>query len=97
VDVLVLRPRRLDLGEPRLDLAQLVIVEDPRRVQTASVDERRRAVVREQLGVVAAQEFPHVLGKLAAGASGPQRHAGISFRSRAAASSTSIAASLMKP
>ena len=66
-------------------------------MQPPRVLERRRAVVREQLGVVAAQELPHLGGEPAADAAGPERHASASFRSRAAASSTSIAASLMKP
>ena len=68
-------------------------------MQPPRVLERRRAVVREQLGVVAAQELPHLGSEPAADAAGPERHASaaLRFRSRAAASSTSIAASLMKP
>src|SRR5262245_31284646 len=66
-------------------------------MQSLRVLERRRAVVRQQLGVVAAQELPHVGRQLALDAAGPERHAVTAFRSRAAASSTSIAASRMKP
>ena len=97
VGVLVLRLDRIAPYECVADLCELGGVEKPCRVQTLRMLKRRGPVVREQLRVVGAEELPDLGGELAADAAGPERHASAAFRSRAAASSTSIAASLMKP
>ena len=54
-------------------------------------------VVVEELGVVRTQELLDLGSKLGLDPARPERHAGVSLRSRAAASSTSSAAIRMKP
>ena len=83
--------------EPRLHLAHLRVGEQPGRVQPARVDERRLAVVREQLAVVGAQEAGDLGGQVGLDAGRPERHTAAPFRSRAAASSASSAAIWTKP
>src|SRR5712691_4473269 len=87
------------------DLAELplgrrvyvLVIENPRVAEPARVLERRRPVVRQQLLVLPAEELPRLEGELVPDPPGPECHASAVLRSRAAASSTSIAASLMKP
>ena len=78
VDVLVLAEERgafvRDRRQPRLDLGQLRVGEDAGDVQTLRVQRRRRAVVRQQLGVLGAQERVDLRVERDAGACGPERH-----------------------
>ena len=100
VDVLVLGldpAARGDLREPRLRLGQLAVVEQPGGVQAAGVHRRRLAVVRQQLGVVGAEERGHGRVERAPDPAGPEGHAFVVARLRAAASSTSSDAILTKP
>ena len=67
-------------GIDRVDRRQLVghlgelgIVEDPGFVQAARVQERRLQVIGQQLGVVGAQESPHLRCEARRDASGPER------------------------
>ena len=70
-----------DRREARLDVGELAVVEDADRVQPLSVDGGRRAVVREQLVILRAEERVHVRVERDAGAGRPQRHALITFSS----------------
>ena len=100
MDVLVLRldpAARRDLDEARLGLGQLVVVEQPRGVQAACVHGRCLAVVRQQLGVVGAQERGHGRVERTPDPARPERHTFVVARLRAAASSTSSDAILTKP
>src|SRR6266545_7126452 len=87
-----------DFRELDFDFGEFLVTEQPCRNKSPPVIESGRTVVREELRVVGAEEHPDLGGELAADASRPQRHTtDAAFRSRAAASSTSIAASLRKP
>ena len=100
VDVLVLGldPAAAgDLGEARLGVGELGVVENPRRVQPAGVLRRRFAVVRQQLGVVGAEKRGHGRVERSPDPAGPEAHASVVARLRAAASSTSSDAILTKP
>ena len=63
VDVLVVRevPGRVapDGRQPLLCVGELLVAEQPGSMEPLGVLEGRLAVVREQLGVVAAEELPH--------------------------------------
>ena len=67
-----------DGRQPRLDVGQLAVVEDADGVQPLRVHGGRRAVVREELVVLGAEERIHVGIERDAGACGPERHAGTS-------------------
>ena len=100
VDVLVLRldpAAGRNLGQPRLDLRELGVVEQPGPVQPPRVHRRRLAVVREQLAVVGSQEGRDGGIERAPDPAAPEAHASDFALSRAAASSTSSDAILMKP
>ena len=96
VDVLVpgdeVGPLLADGGQPGVDLPQLGVGEEPRVVQPMGVHERRLAVVREELGVVGAEELLHLGRERSLDACGPEGQTGAPFRARAAASSASSAA-----
>ncbi len=66
---------RVDVGEPRQHVCELVVVEQPCRVQALGVQARPLDVVEEQLGVLRLDELPH-LGRERglADPSGPERH-----------------------
>jgi hypothetical protein len=96
VDVLVAR-LVLELGQHLFCLRQLVGREEAGFREAARMDERRAAVVGEELRVVGLEELAHLRRELLADASGPERHALTSFCCRAAASSVSSAAIAMKP
>ena len=81
-----------DGGQTGLDLAQLRVGEEPGLVQAMGVHERRLAVVREELGVVRAEELLHLRRERRLDACGPEGQTGAPFRARAAASSASRAA-----
>ena len=78
VDVLVLGkvPGRVerDLGQPLLDLGELVIRQEAGTMQPLGVLEARLAVVRQELGVVRMEECPHRRVERAADAARPERH-----------------------
>ena len=101
VDVLVLGTRcgraGGDLGEPRLGVGELGVVQQARGVQPPRVHGRRLAVVRQELRVVGAEERAHGRVERAADAPAPERHASVFARARAAASSTSNEEILMNP
>ena len=63
-----------DLGEPALDLLELVLRQDLRGGEAPGVLGRRLAVVREELGVVDAQEPPDIRVESALDPAGPGRH-----------------------
>ena len=63
-----------DLGEAPLHLGELVRVQEPGAVQPAGVLRGRLAVVRQELGVVRAQEIPHGGVQRATDAARPERH-----------------------
>ena len=86
-----------DLGEPRLHLGQLGVVEQAGRVQPAGVHGCGLAVVRQQLGVLGAEERGHGRVERAPDPARPEGHAFVFARLRAAASSTSSDAILTKP
>jgi hypothetical protein len=96
VDVLVARDERgallADGGQPRLDLPELLVGEEPSVAEALRVDEGRLAVVREELGVVGAEELRHLGRQRRLNACGPEGQTGAPFRARAAASSASSAA-----
>ena len=80
------------------DVGQLVVVEDPRRVQAPRVQQRRLQVVREELGVVGPQEVPDLRRELAADTPGPELHSSTpSLASIARASATSLILTLREP
>ena len=100
VDILVVRLDPTadgDLGEPRLRLRELLVVEQAGSVQPPRVERRRLAVVRQQLGVVGLQEGRDRGVERPRDAASPEAHTSDVARCRAAASSTSSAAILMKP
>ena len=101
VDVLVLGTQwhraTGDLGEPRLRLGELAVVQQARRVQPPRVHGRCLAVVGQELGVVRTEERAHRRIERAADAPAPERHASVFARARAAASSTSNEEILMNP
>ena len=66
-------------------------------MQPPRVHGRRLAVIRQKLGVVAAEEGAHGRVERAADAPAPEGHALIFARARAAASSTSNEEILMNP
>ena len=74
VDVLVALVDAGDRIEPAQRLGELVVVEDPGRVQPPRVEPRRLEVVRQELEVVAAQERPHRGRELRLDPCGPERH-----------------------
>ena len=86
-----------DLGEPAHRLLELTVVEQAGGVQPAGVDRRRLAVVREQLRVVGPQKRRHGGIELAPDPPGPEGHASVFARLRAAASSISKEEILMNP
>src|SRR5205823_11690791 len=65
---------RLDRLEPRADLRELVVVEDPRSVQPLRVQQGRIEVVGQELRVVAAQERPNRRVEPRADARRPESH-----------------------
>ena len=102
VDVLVLfgdAALVADPIEPLLDLGELVVGEVAGHVQPAGVQCSGRAVVRQELRVVAAQELSNVLRERRAHPARPERHAGtLVVRTRRAASrSVSSAVTCTKP
>ena len=86
-----------DLGEPPLDLVELLGGQEPGLEQPLRVLTRRLAVVREQRGVVRAQELPHVRVEARLDPRLPSGHAWILARTRAACNSVSSEEILMKP
>ena len=88
--------RRVERGEPRLDLRELLRLEDPGDGEPPRVQPRALDVVREQLGVGRLDELPDLGSELGVDAPGPERHTG-TLRARAAASSASSEASRMNP
>ena len=90
-----------DLGEARLGLVELLVGQQARRGKAARVLGSRLAVVRQELGVVDAQEAPHVGVERALDPSRPRRHAGdyalLAARALAAWSSVSSDEMRMKP
>src|SRR5207253_6996332 len=97
VDVLVLGAGRRDPREALLDRAELVGGEQPGVVQAPRVLGRRLQVVRQQLLVVGAEELPDGRRETALDPAAPERHTAACLRFRAAASSPSSPAILMKP
>ncbi len=100
VDVLVVRldpAAGRDLGEPRLGVGELAVVEDAGGVEPPGVDGRRLAVVRQQLRVVGTEERGHGRVERAPDPARPEAHAFVVARLRAAASSSSSDAILTKP
>jgi hypothetical protein len=78
--VLVLARRdrgMLELAEPLLDLGQLLGRQEARSVQALRVYERRAAVVRQELGVVAAQELAHLGHEPGSDTARPECHSGL--------------------
>ena len=73
VHVLVGGVDRVDRGELLGHFGELGVVEDPRLVQAARVQQRRLQVVGQQLRVVGAQEGPHLRCEARRDASGPER------------------------
>ncbi len=69
-----------DLGEAGLRLVELLLGQQPGRGESSRVLGRRLAVVRQQLGVVDAQEAPHVGVERALDPPCPGRHAAILAR-----------------
>ena len=65
-----------DLGEARLDLVELLSREEPGGGQAPRVLGRRLAVVRQELGVVGAQELPDLGVESALDPARPRGHAG---------------------
>ncbi len=63
-----------DQGESLLGLGQLVVAEQAGGMQAVRVDQRPLDVVGQELGVVCAQELPHLGRQLAADPAGPERH-----------------------
>jgi hypothetical protein len=66
-----------DRGEPFLDLRQLVRIEQARAVEAPGVLRSRDTVVRQQLGVVRAEQLPDGGIEDVADAAGPERHSPI--------------------
>ena len=97
MDVLVLGPARRDAREAGLDLRELLDGEHTRGLQPARVLRRRLHVIGEQLLVVRAQELPDGRRETALDPAAPERHTAACLRFRAAASSPSSPAILMKP
>ena len=66
---------RIDVGEPRQYVGELVVVEQPCGMQALGMQPRPLDVVGEQLGVLRLDEVPH-LGRerRLADPSGPERH-----------------------
>jgi len=99
MNILVVRLGPSFHGDPvegGLDIGELGIGEQTAFMQAARMNTRRQAVVREQLGVVGAQEVPDRLRDLGIHSSGPEGHATWTcFRS--ATSSVSSAVIPMKP
>ena len=75
-----------DLGQAGLDVVELLVRQEARRGETPRVLERRLAVVRQELGVVDAQEAPHVGVESALDPACPRRHPAIMPCSRRAPS-----------
>ena len=86
-----------DLGEPRLGLVELLVGEQPGGGEPTCVLGGRLAVVRQELGVVDAQEAPHVGVESGLDPPLPGRHPAIFARSRAACNSVSSDEMRMKP
>src|SRR3954469_22646117 len=97
VHVLVARVDLFDPLEQRNDFRELLGREDPGRREATRVQCRRLAVVGEELGIVGAEELPHLGGELRADAPGPERQTVAAFRSRAAISSVSSAVIAIRP
>jgi hypothetical protein len=91
VHVLVRRLQLLDRRELCGNFRELVVVEDPGGVQAVRVHECRLEVVRQQLGVVGAQERPDLGRERRLDAARPERHSGRpSFASIARESAMSL-------
>ena len=82
-----------DPGERLFRRDELGIAQQSGRMQPPRVDERRAAVVRQELRVVAPQEVSNLRRERRRHPPRPERHAGVAagLRSRAAASSVSSA------
>ena len=86
-----------DLGEARLGLVELLVGQQTGGREPSCVLGGRLAVVRQELGVVGAQEPPHVGIESALDPPCPGGHTSIFARSRAACNSVSSDEIRMKP
>jgi hypothetical protein len=99
VDVLVFLGDRwqVERRQHLVYLRELIVVEQPGRVQPPRMETRPLAVVGEQLRVVRAEEVPDLGRELNLDPPRPERHPTATFLARAAASSASSEASRMNP